>query len=163
MHNNPFPMLNFCLVAAFSRFPHLFDEIYLVSHGALSKIVRRAYIRLFLKQGRGKINQGKPLPLAQANLNNLTISNAIVSPQKDTECPSHIHELTINTFQCWPHHCTEGARSDYSSGSPTEPSKSRNNNFMSGWKARIGYLSPSVFETPSDWDYILPNGFTIVA
>jgi maleate cis-trans isomerase len=34
---------------------------------------------------------------------------------------------------------------------------------MSGWKARIGYLSPSVFETPSDWDYILPQGFTIVA
>lgn len=34
---------------------------------------------------------------------------------------------------------------------------------MSGWKARIGYLSPSVFETPSDWDLILPNGFTIVA
>ena len=34
---------------------------------------------------------------------------------------------------------------------------------MPGWKARIGYLSPSVFETPSDWDYILPKGFTIVA
>ena len=34
---------------------------------------------------------------------------------------------------------------------------------MSGWKARIGYLSPSVFETPSDWDLILPPGFTIVA
>ena len=34
---------------------------------------------------------------------------------------------------------------------------------MSGWKARIGYLSPSVFETPSDWDLILPEGFTIVA
>jgi maleate isomerase len=34
---------------------------------------------------------------------------------------------------------------------------------MSGWKARIGYLSPSVFEVPSDWDYILPKGFTIVA
>jgi len=34
---------------------------------------------------------------------------------------------------------------------------------LSGWKARIGYLSPSVFETPSDWDYILPKGFTIVA
>ena len=29
---------------------------------------------------------------------------------------------------------------------------------MSGWKARIGYLSPSVFETPSDWDLILPIG-----
>ena len=28
---------------------------------------------------------------------------------------------------------------------------------MSGWKARIGYLSPSVFETPSDWDSILPR------
>ena len=34
---------------------------------------------------------------------------------------------------------------------------------MSGWKARIGYLSPSVFETPSDWDLILPRGFTMVA
>ena len=34
---------------------------------------------------------------------------------------------------------------------------------MPGWKARIGYLSPSVFETPSDWDLILPPGFTIVA
>ncbi|MFQ5850197.1 MAG: hypothetical protein ACE5JU_06360 [Candidatus Binatia bacterium] len=34
---------------------------------------------------------------------------------------------------------------------------------MSGWKARIGYLSPSVFEAPSDWDLILPSGFTIVA
>jgi len=34
---------------------------------------------------------------------------------------------------------------------------------MSGWKARIGYLSPSVFETPSDWDLILPEGFTIVS
>lgn len=34
---------------------------------------------------------------------------------------------------------------------------------MSGWKARIGYLSPSVYETPSDWDLILPRGFTIVA
>ena len=34
---------------------------------------------------------------------------------------------------------------------------------MSGWKARIGYLSPSVFETPSDWDLILPRGFTIVS
>jgi len=34
---------------------------------------------------------------------------------------------------------------------------------VSGWKARIGYLSPSVFETPSDWDLILPQGFTIVA
>jgi maleate isomerase len=34
---------------------------------------------------------------------------------------------------------------------------------MAGWKARIGYLSPSVFETPSDWDLILPKGFTIVS
>src|SRR6266550_1249365 len=34
---------------------------------------------------------------------------------------------------------------------------------MSGWKARIGYLSPSVFETPSDWDLILLKDFTIVA
>jgi maleate cis-trans isomerase len=34
---------------------------------------------------------------------------------------------------------------------------------VSGWKARIGYLSPSVFETPSDWDLILPKGFTMVA
>lgn len=34
---------------------------------------------------------------------------------------------------------------------------------MSGWKARIGYLSPSVFETPSEWNLILPKGFTIVA
>jgi maleate cis-trans isomerase len=34
---------------------------------------------------------------------------------------------------------------------------------MSGWKARIGYLSPSVFETPSEWDLILPKGFTLVA
>lgn len=34
---------------------------------------------------------------------------------------------------------------------------------MSGWKARIGYLSPSVFETPSDWDLILPRGITIVS
>ena len=34
---------------------------------------------------------------------------------------------------------------------------------MPGWKARIGYLSPSVFETPSDWDLILPKGFTLVS
>jgi maleate cis-trans isomerase len=34
---------------------------------------------------------------------------------------------------------------------------------MAGWKARIGYLSPSVFETPSEWDFVLPKGFTIVA
>lgn len=36
-------------------------------------------------------------------------------------------------------------------------------NNLPGWKARIGYLSPSVFETPSDWDLILPKGFTLVA
>jgi hypothetical protein len=34
---------------------------------------------------------------------------------------------------------------------------------MSSWKARIAYLFPSVFETPSDWDLILPKGFTIVS
>ena len=34
---------------------------------------------------------------------------------------------------------------------------------MSGWKARIGYLSPSVFEIPSEWELILPKGFTMVA
>jgi hypothetical protein len=34
---------------------------------------------------------------------------------------------------------------------------------VSGWKARIGYLSPSVFETPSDWDLIRPKGFIIVS
>jgi len=34
---------------------------------------------------------------------------------------------------------------------------------LAGWKVRIGYLSPSVFETPSDWDLILPHGFTMVA
>ncbi len=34
---------------------------------------------------------------------------------------------------------------------------------MPGWKARIGILSPSVFESPSDWDLILPPGFTLVA
>lgn len=33
---------------------------------------------------------------------------------------------------------------------------------MSSWKARIGYLSPSVFEMPSDWNLILPPGFTLV-
>ena len=33
---------------------------------------------------------------------------------------------------------------------------------MAGWKARIGYLSPSVFEMPSDWNLILPPGFTFV-
>lgn len=34
---------------------------------------------------------------------------------------------------------------------------------MTPWKARIGYLSPSVFEFPSDWSLILPPGFTLVA
>lgn len=34
---------------------------------------------------------------------------------------------------------------------------------MPGWKARIGYLSPSVFTSPSDWDLILPQGFVMVA
>ncbi|TMA11334.1 MAG: hypothetical protein E6J89_08035 [Deltaproteobacteria bacterium] len=34
---------------------------------------------------------------------------------------------------------------------------------MTAWKARIGYLSPSVFEIPSDWSDILPPGFTLVA
>jgi maleate cis-trans isomerase len=34
---------------------------------------------------------------------------------------------------------------------------------MPGWKARIGILSPSVFESPSDWDLILPSGFKLVA
>jgi arylmalonate decarboxylase len=34
---------------------------------------------------------------------------------------------------------------------------------LSAWKARIGYLSPSVFEYPSDWSLILPPGFTLVA
>ena len=34
---------------------------------------------------------------------------------------------------------------------------------LAGWKVRIGYLSPSVFEIPSDWDLILPKGFTMVA
>jgi len=43
------------------------------------------------------------------------------------------------------------------------PSTKAGQEIMSGWKARIGYLSPSVFETPSDWDLILPKGFTIVA
>jgi maleate isomerase len=33
---------------------------------------------------------------------------------------------------------------------------------MSNWKARIGYLSPSVFEIPSDWTRILPPGFSLV-
>jgi arylmalonate decarboxylase len=33
---------------------------------------------------------------------------------------------------------------------------------MPGWKARIGYLSPSVFEVPSDWTRILPREFSIV-
>jgi maleate isomerase len=34
---------------------------------------------------------------------------------------------------------------------------------MPGWKARIGYLSPSVYTSPSDWDLILPEGFIMVA
>lgn len=34
---------------------------------------------------------------------------------------------------------------------------------MTAWKARLGYLSPSVFEIPSDWSEILPAGFTLVA
>jgi maleate cis-trans isomerase len=34
---------------------------------------------------------------------------------------------------------------------------------MSNWKARIGHLSPSVFEIPSDWSVILPPGFTLVS
>jgi maleate cis-trans isomerase len=34
---------------------------------------------------------------------------------------------------------------------------------MPGWKARIGYISPSAFETLSDWDLILPKGFAIVS
>jgi arylmalonate decarboxylase len=33
---------------------------------------------------------------------------------------------------------------------------------MSSWRARIGYLSPSVFEIPSDWSRILPPGFSLV-
>lgn len=33
---------------------------------------------------------------------------------------------------------------------------------MANWKARIGYLSPSVFEYPSDWSRILPPGFSLV-
>jgi len=34
---------------------------------------------------------------------------------------------------------------------------------MAGWKARIGFISPSVFEMPSDWNLILPSDFTLVA
>ncbi len=34
---------------------------------------------------------------------------------------------------------------------------------MPGWKARIGILSPSVFDVPSDWNLILPRDFTLVA
>ena len=34
---------------------------------------------------------------------------------------------------------------------------------MPAWKARIGILSPSVFEIPSDWSLILPSGFSLVA
>ena len=33
---------------------------------------------------------------------------------------------------------------------------------MPGWKARIGFLSPSVFEVPSDWNLILPRNFSLV-
>ena len=33
---------------------------------------------------------------------------------------------------------------------------------MNPWKARLGYLSPSVFEIPSDWSLILPPGFNLV-
>ena len=33
---------------------------------------------------------------------------------------------------------------------------------MAKWKARIGYLSPSVFEIPSDWSRILPPEFSLV-
>src|SRR5262245_2562709 len=33
---------------------------------------------------------------------------------------------------------------------------------MAKWRARIGYLSPSVFEIPSDWSRILPPEFTLV-
>lgn len=34
---------------------------------------------------------------------------------------------------------------------------------MPVWTARIGILSPSVFEIPSDWSLILPSGFSLVA
>jgi maleate cis-trans isomerase len=34
---------------------------------------------------------------------------------------------------------------------------------MASWRARLGYLSPSVFEFPSDWSLILPPGVTLVA
>lgn len=34
---------------------------------------------------------------------------------------------------------------------------------MTRWKARLGILSPSVFEIPSDWSLVLPSGFTLVA
>ena len=34
---------------------------------------------------------------------------------------------------------------------------------MPNWKARIGILSPSVFEVPSDWNLILPRDFSLVA
>ena len=34
---------------------------------------------------------------------------------------------------------------------------------MPDWKTRIGILSPSVFEIPSDWSLILPEGFSLVA
>src|SRR5215467_8334886 len=94
MHNNPFPMLNFCLFSLLVD-SHTYLTKYIWFPRCTQQIVRRAYIRLFLKQGRGKINQGKPLPLAQANLNNLQFPTQLLVSQKDTECPSHIHELTI--------------------------------------------------------------------
>ncbi len=34
---------------------------------------------------------------------------------------------------------------------------------MPSWKARIGILSPSVFDMPSDWNLILPRDFSLVA
>ena len=34
---------------------------------------------------------------------------------------------------------------------------------MPSWKTRIGILSPSVFEVPSDWNLILPRDFSLVA
>ncbi len=34
---------------------------------------------------------------------------------------------------------------------------------MPNWEARIGFLSPSVFEIPSDWNLILPREFSVVA
>ena len=34
---------------------------------------------------------------------------------------------------------------------------------MPSWKARVGILSPSVFDVPSDWNLILPRDFSLVA